>query len=159
MGTLGIEGAKFTAWWRKTRKVAETKDKSLGAIASASAAKMFGLEILRQGIQMQASNATRFVEVAIEASPCPADAACKTSLLLAIDHSAGHLGEVLMEFGRRDLQMTKLESRPIPSVAWKYRFCVDVESHADSAPMVEALESIRPLTLELRILGTYPQAE
>lgn len=141
------------------RKVLEGKDPGVAAIASESAAKMLGLEVLRRGIQMQAANATRFVEVAIEAAPCPADARCKTSLLLAVDHGAGHLGEVLMEFGRRNIQMTKLESRPIPTAAWKYRFYVDIEAHADSAEMVEALEIIRPLALELRVLGTYPRAE
>ncbi len=140
------------------RKVAETKDPSLAAIASESAATMLGLQVLERGVQQQASNSTRFVEVAIEASPCPPDAVCKTSLLLAVDHHAGTLGEVLMEFGRRNIQMSKLESRPIPTAAWKYRFYVDVEAHADSAVMVEALEAIRALTLELRLLGTYPKA-
>ncbi len=141
------------------RKVVEAKDASLAAIASESAANLLGLRVLKHGIQQQASNATRFVEVAIEASPCPPDAVCKTSLLLAVDHHAGTLGEVLMEFGRRDIQMCKLESRPIPTSAWKYRFYVDVEAHADSAAMVEALEAVRGLTLELRLLGTYPRAE
>ena len=141
------------------RKVLEAKDLSLAAIASESAADMLGLQVLERGIQLQAANATRFVEVAIEATPCPPDAACKTSLVLAVDHLAGSLGEVLMELGRRDIQMTKLESRPIPASAWKYRFYVDVEAHADSAQMVEALEAIRPLTVELRLLGTYPKAE
>ena len=141
------------------RKVAEAKDPSLAAIASESAADMLGLAVLRREVQVQASNATRFVEVAIEATPCPPDALCKTSLLLAVDHLAGSLGGVLMEFGRRGLQMSKLESRPIPTAAWKYRFYVDVEAHADSAAMVEALAAVRPLTLELRLLGTYPKAE
>jgi chorismate mutase / prephenate dehydratase len=141
------------------RKVAESRDPSLAAIASRSAAEMLGLEVLEEDVQQQAGNATRFVEVAIEAHPCPPDAVCKTSLVLAVDHLAGSLGEVLMEFGRRDIQMTKLESRPIPTAAWKYRFYVDVEGHADSAVMVEALDAVRPLTLELRLLGTYPKAE
>ena len=141
------------------RKVVEAKDPSLGAIASESAAEMLGLQVLKRGVQQQAANATRFVEMAIEAAPCPPDAVCKTSLLLAVDHLAGSLGEVLMEFGRRDIQMTKLESRPIPTSPWKYRFYVDVEGHADSAAMVEALDAVRPLTLELRLLGTYPKAE
>ncbi len=141
------------------RKVAEGKDKSHAAIASESAADMLGLEVLRRGIQMQAFNSTRFVEVAIEASPCPPEAVCKTSLVMAVDHKAGHLGEVLMELGRRKIEMTKLESRPIPTSAWKYHFYVDVLAHADSAEMVEALANIRPMTRELRLLGTYPKAE
>lgn len=141
------------------RKVKEQGDASVAAIASQSAAQLLGLEVLAQGIQMQAGNATRFVEVAIEASPCPIDEPCKTSLLLSLDHSAGALGEILVNFGRRQLQLAKIESRPIPKDPWKYRFYLDVEGHADSAKMSEALDAIRPLVGELTILGSYPKAD
>lgn len=141
------------------RKVKEDGDPSVAAIASASAAQLLGLEILAKGIQLQQGNATRFVEVAIEASPCPEGQPCKTSLLLSLDHSAGALGEILVQFGRRQLQLAKIESRPIPKDPWKYRFYLDVEGHADSLKMGEALESIRPLVSELRVLGSYPRAK
>ncbi|MEM9555787.1 MAG: prephenate dehydratase [Acidobacteriota bacterium] len=140
-------------------KVREAGDPSLAAIASESAAGRYGLEVLRRGIQMNSGNATRFVEVALEAVPCPSDGPCKTSLLLALDHSAGALGQVLTEFGRRGIQLAKLESRPSGRDAWSYRFYVDVEAHAAAAPMVAALETIETLTADLRILGTYPRAE
>ena len=140
------------------RKVKEAGDRALGAIASESAARLFGLEILAKGIQRQAGNSTRFVEVAIEAGPCPPDAACKTSLMLHLDHSAGALGEVLVQIGRRDLQLAKIESRPVPDDPWRYRFYLDVEAHAASAKMTEVLEQISPLVAEIRILGTYPRA-
>jgi len=141
------------------RKVKEAGDRSVAAIASESAARMLGLEVLRAGIQMQVGNATRFVEVALESAPCPPDTPCKTSLLIVLGQSAGALGEVLVEFGRRGIQLAKLESRPLAADPWKYRFYVDVEAHADSASMVEALESVRPLVAEVRLLGTYPKAE
>ncbi len=141
------------------RKVKQTGDRQLAAIASASAATMLGLEVLARGIEMQAGNATRFVEVGLESSPCPPNAACKTSLLITLDHSAGALGEVLIQFGRRGISLAKIESRPLATDAWKYRFYLDVEAHADSAAMVEALDSVRPLVAELRLLGTYPKSE
>ena len=141
------------------RKVKEQGDRTIAAIASESAANMLGLEVLAHGIQLQEGNATRFVEVAKEASPCPADAPCKTSLLLELDHSTGVLGEVLVHFGRRQIQLAKIESRPIPSGPWKYRFYLDVEAHASSARMMEVLDVIRPMVAELRLLGTYPKAE
>lgn len=140
------------------RKVKASEDPSLAAIASESAARMLGLQVLAKGIQTQEGNATRFVEVAIEASPCPAEQPCKTSLVLSLGHGAGVLGEVLIQFGRRNIPLSKLESRPIPRDAWKYRFYLDVEAHGDSAKMVEALDKIRPLVAEIRILGTYPRA-
>jgi chorismate mutase / prephenate dehydratase len=140
-------------------KVKEGQDQSLAAIASASAARLFGLEILRRGIEDQAGNATRFVEIALEPVPCPPDAPCKTSMVFAIDHSAGALGQVLLEFGRRGLQLAKIESRPLQTDAWKYRFYLDVEAHGDSEAMSSALEAVKNLTVDLRRLGTYPRAD
>lgn len=140
-------------------KVKELGDPSLAAIASESAGRLFGLEILKKGIEMQSGNATRFVEVALESLPSPASGPCKTSLVIAVDHAAGALGQVLMEFGRRGLQLAKIESRPVQTDAWRYRFYLDVEAHADAPPMAAALAAIRPHTAELRVLGTYPRAE
>lgn len=141
------------------RKIKEEGDPSVAAIASESAARVFGLEILRRGIQTQRGNYTRFVEVALEAAPCPPDARCKTSLLLVLRHEPGTLGEVLGRLGRRRVNLTKLESRPIPESPFKYRFYLDLEGHAASERVAAALEEVRSLTVELRVLGTYPRAE
>ena len=140
-------------------RVREGNDPSVGAIASEPAARVFGLEILAYSIQNQIGNFTRFVEVAREAAPCPPEQPCKTSLLLATGNHPGDLGEVLRSFSRRGVNLTKLESRPIPATPWRYRFYLDIEGHAASAPVTEALQAIEPKTAELRILGTYARAE
>lgn len=140
------------------RKVKEGGDPTVAAIASESAAAVFGLEILERGIQTQRGNYTRFVEVALEAAPCPPDAECKTSMLLVLAHEPGTLGQVLGILGRRGVNLTKLESRPIPESPFKYRFYLDVEGHAASEKVSEALEEVRPLTEVLRVLGTYGRA-
>ena len=141
------------------RKVRETNDRTLAAIASAEAGRMFGLEIMAQGIQTEADNFTRFVEVAREPAPVPHDARCKTSLLLVLAHQPGALGEVLARFGRRGVNLTRIESRPIPQTPWQYRFYLDLEGHMASAEVSAAIEEVQRLASELRVLGTYPRAD
>jgi chorismate mutase/prephenate dehydratase len=141
------------------RKVKELNDRTLGAIASESAAAILGLQVVKKSIQTQPENTTRFVEVAIEASPCPHDQPCKTSLLVVLHRKPGTLGQVLTHFGSRGISLTKLESRPIPSSPWEYRFYLDVEAHAKEVRMTEVLKDIQPLAREFVLLGTYPQAD
>jgi prephenate dehydratase len=100
----------------------------------------------------------RFVEIATRPTPVQENVPAKTSLVLSLADRPGARGEVLMRFAARNLSLTKLESRPIPEAPFTYRFYVDVMGHAASVPFAGALEDIRPLTTELRVLGTYPAA-
>lgn len=140
------------------RRVGSGNDRTLGAIASAAAAKAYGLAIVARGIQSSAGNATRFVEIAPRPAPVAETARAKTSLVLALADRPGALGELLMRFAARGLSLTKIESRPIPEAPFTYRFYVDVLGHAASSAFVAALEDIRPLTVEVRVLGTYAAA-
>ena len=141
------------------RKVRERGDRSVAAIASAAAATTYGLEIVARGIQTEATNSTRFVEVALQPIPVPAGEGVKTSLLLTLAaERPGALGEVLTELARRGLNLTKLESRPIPGERWSYRFYLDVDGHASTDAFREALAALAPATSELRVLGSYPSA-
>lgn len=141
------------------RKVREGNDPTVAAIASESAARLYGLEVLRKGIQTQEGNYTRFVEIAREAVACPPGAACKTSLQIALAHKPGSLGEVLARFGARGVNLTRIESRPVLGSPWQYRFYLDLEGHAASEPVRAALEELKAVTTEVRVLGTYPRAE
>jgi chorismate mutase/prephenate dehydratase len=140
------------------RRVAEANDRTLAAIASSAAAQRYGLAVVARGIQSAAGNATRFVEVALRPAPVPEGAAAKTSLVFALADRPGVLGEILSRLAARNLSLTKLESRPIPEVPFTYRFYADVLGHAASEPFHAALDDIRPLTTDLRVLGTYPSA-
>jgi chorismate mutase/prephenate dehydratase len=139
-------------------RVAQSGDRTLAAIASATAATTYGLAIVAHGIQTSAGNATRFVEIARSPAPVPDGASAKTSLLLALADRPGALGEILLRFAAHNLSLTKIESRPIPNAPFTYRFYVDVLGHAASAPFQSALDEIRPLTTELHVLGTYAAA-
>ena len=138
------------------RKVRELGDRRLGAIASFAAASTYGLEVLARGIQTQAGNSTRFVEVGLHAVPVAEGARAKSSLLLVLADRPGVLGEILQELARRGLNLTKLESRPIPGNPWSYRFYLDVDGHSSATAFQEALAALAGLTTELRLLGTYP---
>jgi chorismate mutase/prephenate dehydratase len=140
------------------RRVASANDRTLAAIASSAAARTYGLAILASGIQSAAGNATRFVEIAPRPAPVPDGAPAKTSLLLALADRPGALGEILLRFASRNLSLTKIESRPIPEAPFTYRFYIDVLGHAASAPFIAALDELRALTTELRVLGTYAVA-
>ena len=141
------------------RKVRERNDPTVAAIAGESAARVFGLEVLRRSIQSQAGNYTRFVELARDPIRFPPETPAKTSLLLALPDQPGALAEVLGVLSRRGVNVTKLESRPIPASPFQYRFYLDLDGNADRDPVRGALAEVGPLTTELRVLGTYPARE
>jgi chorismate mutase/prephenate dehydratase len=80
----------------------------------------------------------------------------KTSLILTVNHRHGSLAECLQSFARQGLNLTKLESRPLPERPWEYLFYVDVEGNVDDDRMRTALDGVREFTGSLRVLGCYP---
>jgi chorismate mutase/prephenate dehydratase len=141
------------------RKVRERNDRTVAAIASESAARVYGLAVLRRAIQSQEGNYTRFVELAREplrGTTAERPAAMKASLLLEVAHQAGALAEVLAAFARRGVSLLKLESRPVPARPFQYRFYLDVEGDAAREPLRAALADVAAHTRELRVLGSYP---
>jgi chorismate mutase/prephenate dehydratase len=138
------------------RRVRASNDRTCAAIASEAAGRIFGLQPIA-AIPSEAGHFTRFVEIATEAKSCSEGDSYKTSLILALDHRPGALVEVLNTFAKRGVNLTKLESRPVPGATWRYRFYLDIEGHAASTTVAAALDEVKPLTSELRILGTYPR--
>ena len=123
-------------------------------IASEEAARTYGMRVLRHGIEDNAQNYTRFLLIAAADHPplAPAD---KASLVFATPDRPGALSECLTVFAAHDLNMTKLESRPIPGRPWEYRFYVDVALGADRQALHKAEAELRELTASYRILGVY----
>jgi prephenate dehydratase len=124
-----------------------------GAIASARAAEIFSLEVLASGIQDFAANLTRFVIVAraVETDP-DAD---KTTILFALPNQPGALFKALSVFALRDIDLTKLESRPIRGRPWEYMFYADLSVGRHDMRCARALIHLSEFAKWVRTLGSY----
>ncbi len=135
------------------RKVADDKDKTQGAIASANAADVYGLEILQEGINQAESNSTRFIVVTNQ--KVYLKDAKKISLCLEIPHEAGSLYHIMSHFIYNNLNMTKIESRPIEDRNWEYRFFIDFDGNLEDSAVKNALRGLREEAKMMKILGNY----
>jgi len=156
--------AFFKAWPRievieavdtalSAREVMEKRDPTRGAIASSAAAALYGLEILAPGIETNKLNHTRFL-VLERGRNHAADQGNKVSLSFSTSHRSGSLHKVLNVLAAYEINLTKIQSKPIVGKPWEYRFHVDflLEGHISLA---QALDAIRPICSELRVLGVY----
>ena len=145
----------FTDTAMAARRLKEDQDLSEGAIASAEAARLYGLKIIKRGIANHEENYTRFVIVAREPIRFDKRTACKTSIIFATRHEEGALLRCLNVLADHRLNLTKLESRPRPGVPWEYLFYVDFEGNLAQSHVEAALRSLASKTSYLRMLGSY----
>lgn len=135
------------------RKVAEEKDKSQAAIASELAGQIYGLEVLQKKVNHLGSNSTRFIIVTNQ-KIFRKDAE-KISLCFEVPHESGSLYHMLSHFIYNNLNMTKIESRPIEGRNWEYRFFVDFEGNLADSSVKNALRGLREEAAHMKILGNY----
>jgi len=122
------------------------------AIASKLAAELYGAAVLAEDLEDHAENYTRFLVVARD--PASREAANKTSLMVSLGNTPGTLYRALGVFAARGLNLTKIESRPLPGRPWEYLFYLDVVDTGQG--IAAALEELRAFTSDIRVLGTYP---
>jgi chorismate mutase/prephenate dehydratase len=135
------------------KKILEDKDQTKAAICSAYAAEFYGLEILEERIYHNAKNVTRFIVVTNQKVFLPE--ASKISICFECAHESGSLYHLLSHFIYNDLNMIKIESRPIEGRNWEYCFFVDFEGNMADASVKNAIRGLREEARNLKILGNY----
>lgn len=142
------------------REVAKGERREQAAIAGRGAAARYGLELLAEDIEDRHDNQTRFLVVSRpgeHAVDARRGGSMKTALLVETKNSPGALVRVLVPFSERDINLSKIESRP-GTEPWSYRFFIEVEADAGSAGTSAAIEEAQPHAARLQVLGSYPKA-
>lgn len=129
------------------------------AIASKRCAEVYGLKVLAEGIQAVKGNYTRFLAFVREGDVPPGLTAEKTSLAFSVHHHPGALLECLKLFADHAINLTKLESRPIPSNPFEYSFFVDFLGGTGDAAVKAALAELRASARHVKVLGSYPPGD
>jgi prephenate dehydratase len=130
------------------------------AIGAHAAAELYGCTVLREGIEDEANNVTRFVWIAAEGTEAAGGSDWKTSLVfseLGEDHP-GALVNALREFSSREVNLSRIESRPMRLGLGRYMFFCDLEGALTEAPVAGAIEALRSKAESVRVLGSYPTA-
>ena len=131
--------------------VAEQKLVGAAALASRRAAEVFGLEVIQEAVQDYEFNITRFFVI----GGTNATNADKTTIVFALPSTPGSLFKALSVFALRDINLTKLESRPIRGTPWEYLFYVDIDARREDLPTSRALTQLGEFAKWVRVLGTY----
>lgn len=157
ISSLNLEPRTFVNTAAAARMVAQSGDKALCAIASATAAKLYGLEIIEENIQSTENNSTRFIAISRDLI-IPEDAN-KISLIFALPHVTGSLYRILSRFAVAGLNLTKLESRPTRSGSFEYLFYLDFEGGLGSPDTLNLICALSDELPAFSFIGNYRELD
>ena len=135
------------------KKVADEKDKTQAAIASEYAAKLYGLEVLKKGVNHSTTNSTRFIIVSNQ--KIFLKDANKISISVEVSDESGSLYKMLSHFIYNNLNMNRIESRPLEGRNWEYRFFIDFDGNLSDSAVKNCLRGLRHEVANMKILGNY----
>ena len=135
--------------------IREQKSNGIAAIASARAASIYGMKVLKEGIEDNSTNYTRFFILSF--GDVPPTGNDKTSIVFSAKHVPGALFAVLKEFTDKKINLTKIESRPTREKPWEYNFYLDFEGHRKDEKCKEILLFLEKKCVLTKVLGSYPK--
>lgn len=127
------------------------------AIASRRAADVYGMQVLQEGVEDDSENYTRFLVLSRQAAPPPSSVPGKTSIVFATINTPGSLFKALSVFALRDIDLTKIESRPLKGKPFDYYFYLDFAGSLAEPRCQKALDHLAEYATLLRVLGSYPR--
>lgn len=159
LARLGVEKVAEADTAGSARQLRQDGDLHKAALASSRAAEVYNLEILAEHMEDNQANYTRFLALSQEPLKVeePESGEYKTSVVFSLINKPGALFKALSVFALRDIDLTKIESRPIPGQLWEYMFYVDFAGHANAQNCKRALDHLGELAPFLRLLGSYPR--
>lgn len=156
LNDLAVERRPMYDTAGSAKLVRDDKRTGVAAIASALAARVYDLDILQADIEDAEENFTRFLILADEARIPSPETRTKTSIVFSLRDEPSVLFKALSVFALRDIDLTKIESRPLRERRWKYFFYLDIEGSVEDEPVQNALRHLEEIATFLRVLGSYP---
>ena len=159
----GIKAEQVYDTAGSVKMLKESGARDTAAIASRRAAELYGMQILEDGIEDNAENYTRFLAIRSEAvvpaalSESKGEKDAKTSIVFTLKNQPGSLFKAMSVFALRDIDLTKIESRPLQGKPWEYLFYIDFIGAAHEEIVKRALDHLGEYAVTLRVLGSYPR--
>ena len=136
-------------------KMLKDRDKSTAAIASKRAAETYQMQVLIEGFEDNKANYTRFLVISTHA--VAPQTVAKTSIVFSLNNVPGALFKALSVFALRDMDLTKMESRPLIGSPWEYLFYIDFIGSVEDTRVIKALDHLNEYAVMMRVLGSYPR--